>query len=178
MKGLVPGGKEKDKARQSVFLTPTNPCGNDPEEERNLMTISQFHRKQLMLRNGSMIRMQFSGYDCQKRRIKDWNSGKRSHLQSRTYATIPGNCIDRVTSQNGERVDFERLETPRPAPKVTLKKNWQSQQQQQHSSSCTDVLSLVKTKVVKEHWTGVSDGLKRFTEVTTSTWQLGHDLTD
>ena len=30
---LIPGGKEKDKARQAVFLTPTNPSGNDPEEE-------------------------------------------------------------------------------------------------------------------------------------------------
>ena len=29
--GLVPGGKEKDKARQAVKLT--NPFGNDPEEE-------------------------------------------------------------------------------------------------------------------------------------------------
>ena len=40
-----------------------------------------------------------------------------------TYATILGVCIDRVTSQTGERVDFERLETPSPVPKVTLKKN-------------------------------------------------------
>ena len=32
--GLIPGGKEKDKARQAVFLTLTNPSGNDPEEER------------------------------------------------------------------------------------------------------------------------------------------------
>ena len=32
--GLIPGGKEKDKARQAVFLTPTNLFGNDPEEER------------------------------------------------------------------------------------------------------------------------------------------------
>ena len=32
-KGLIPGGKEKDKARQTVFPTPTNPCGKDPEEE-------------------------------------------------------------------------------------------------------------------------------------------------
>ena len=46
------------------------------------MTISQFHRKQLMSRNGSMIRMQFSGHDCQKRGIKDWNSGRQTHLQS------------------------------------------------------------------------------------------------
>ena len=70
-----------------------------------------------------------------------------------TYAAIPGDCIGRVTSQNGERVDFEMLETPRPVPKVTLKKNWQSQQQQ-HSSSCTDVPGLVRTMVAKEHWTG------------------------
>ena len=35
-----------------------------------------------------------------------------------------------MTSQNGERVLFERLETPRLVPKVTLKENWHSQQQQ------------------------------------------------
>ena len=31
--GLFPEGKEKDKACQAVFLTPTNHFGNDPEEE-------------------------------------------------------------------------------------------------------------------------------------------------
>ena len=31
--GFIPGRKEKDKARQAVFLTPTNPFGNDPVEE-------------------------------------------------------------------------------------------------------------------------------------------------
>ena len=48
-----------------------------------------------------------------------------------TYFAIPGDCIDRVTAQDGERVLFERLATPRPARKVTLKRNWQGQQQQQ-----------------------------------------------
>ena len=55
-----------------------------------------------------------------------------------TYATILVDCVDRVTSQNRERDNFEWFETPRPVLKVTLKKNWRSQQQQ-HSSSCTDV---------------------------------------
>ena len=32
-KGLIPGGKEKDKDRQAVFLTSTNSFGDDPEEE-------------------------------------------------------------------------------------------------------------------------------------------------
>ena len=36
-----------------------------------------------------------------------------------------------MISQNGDRVLFERLATPRPGPKVTLKINWLVQQQQQ-----------------------------------------------
>ena len=70
-----------------------------------------------------------------------------------TYASILGDCIDRVTSQDGDRVIFERLETPRLAPKVTLNKNWQSQQQQ-HSTSSTDVPGLWKqgTKKGRPGW--------------------------
>ena len=30
------------------------------------------------------------------------------------YVTIPGDCIDRVTARNGDRVLLERLATPRP----------------------------------------------------------------
>ena len=32
--GMIPGGKEEDKARQAVLLTPLNPFGKDPEEEK------------------------------------------------------------------------------------------------------------------------------------------------
>ena len=78
---LIPGGKEKDKARQAVFLTPTNLFGNDPEERSHMM-ISQFHRKHFMLLNGNLTKVPYTGYNCQSRRIKDWNSGRRSHLQS------------------------------------------------------------------------------------------------
>ena len=38
-----------------------------------------------------------------------------------TYATVTGDCIYRVISQNGDRVFSERRATPRPAPKITLK---------------------------------------------------------
>ena len=33
-----------------------------------------------------------------------------------TYATIPGDCTDRVTFQDGDGVIFERPATPWPAP--------------------------------------------------------------
>ena len=80
-----------------------------------------------------------------------------------TYATIPGDCIDRVTSQNGDRVLLERLVTPRPAPKVTLKKNWQSQQQQ-HSTSGTDVPSSWKREAKREDQAGAQDVTDHSTE--------------
>ena len=73
-----------------------------------------------------------------------------------THATILGDCIDRVTAQDGDRVIFERLETPRPAHKVTLKKNWKSQQQQ-HSTSDTDVRSLWKQGMKREDQAGAQD---------------------
>ena len=31
--GLIPSGKESDKARQAVFFTPLNPFGENPDEE-------------------------------------------------------------------------------------------------------------------------------------------------
>ena len=82
------------------------------------------------------------------------------------YATIPGDCIDFVTAQNGDRLIFERLATPRPAPKVTLKRNWRSQQQQQPQQpiSFTDVTRLWKQRTTWESQAEVQDDSKHITE--------------
>ena len=89
-----------------------------------------------------------------------------------TYTTIPGVCIDRVTTQNGERVIFERLETPRLAPKVTLRKNWQNQQQQWPSSD-TDVPSLWKQWLKREDQAGVQDVSNHSTDVDLASGNCG-----
>ena len=54
--------------------------------------------------------------------------------QTESYAIIErspvlADCTYIVISQNGDPILFERLSTPPLAPKVTLKSNWQSQQQ-------------------------------------------------
>ena len=123
--GLIPGGKEKDKARQAVFLTPTNPFGNDPEEgAHDDCTVPQkvpyvtrwkpYHDAVFWIR---LSKAQDQGLEFLQTKS----------FATMTYATIPGDCIDCVTFQNGDRVLFERLETPRPTPEVTLRQNWQSQ---------------------------------------------------
>ena len=81
---------------------------------------------------------------------------------------MPGDYIDRVISQNGDRVIFERLTTPRPAPKVTLKNIWLVQQQHQQPEQLT--LEECVDNSWKQHATwegegGVGDETKSATEV-------------
>ena len=59
------------------------------------------------------------------------------------------------------------------APKVTLKKNWQSQQQQ-HSTSRTDVPSPWKLGTKREDQVGAQDVTDHSTEADLATRKLGH----
>ena len=136
--GLILGGKEKDKARQAVFLTPTNPFGNDPEEEGPHDDYT-FRKKVPYVTRWKPYQDAVFWIRLSKAQDQGLEFWQTKSFAIMTHATIPGDCIDRVTSQNGDRVLFERLETPWPAPKVTLKQNWQSQRAAFHSTSDTDV---------------------------------------
>ena len=65
---------------------------------------------------------------------------------------MPADCIYKVISQQRERTLFERLSTPRPAPKTALKSAWQSQRQEQQQqqqpitleSAASDTRKLVQ----------------------------------
>ena len=117
------------------------------------MTTSQFHRKTPNVAKWKYDQNAEDWVPLSKAQDQGLEFWQTKSFAIMTCATIPGDCIDRVTSRNGVRVIFERLETPRPVLEVTLKKNWPSQQQQ-NSSSCTDELSFVKTMVVQDHWAG------------------------
>ena len=80
-----------------------------------------------------------------------------------THTTVPGDCTYGVISQNGDRVPFERLATPRPAPKVTLKSSWHTQQQQPTLKE--GVNSISKEIETWESKAGVRDETKNATEV-------------
>ena len=76
---------------------------------------------------------------------------------------VPGDCIYRVISQKGDRVQFERLATPRPAPKVTLQSNWHTQQQQLTLKE--NAASIQETCVTRESQAEVRDDPKNATEM-------------
>ena len=98
-KGTDSRRKGEMKARQAVFPTPTNHFWKSPGRR----TSSWSHRsRESTLRKlvGNTTRMHCTGYDCQRRRIKDWNSGKTKSCAIMTYATI----------RDWRTIFFERLE--------------------------------------------------------------------
>ena len=151
----IPGGKEEDKARQAVFLTPLNPFGKDREEEkpRSHYTVPQKAPIETRWKRNQDARWK----EAQDQGLQFWQTKSFAIM---AYFTIPGDWIDRVTAQNGDRVFFERLATP-------TKRNWQSQQQQQEQQppiSNTDVPSIWKQGATWESLADVQDDSKHIVE--------------
>ena len=111
------GGKEEDKARHAVFLTPTNLSGDVLEEEKpdDDFTVPQKapHVTKWKYDQNAVYWVRLS--KAQDQGLEFWQTKSFAIM---IYATTLGDCVDRVTSQNGERVIFKRLETPWPVPKV------------------------------------------------------------
>ena len=74
--------RRKDNDRQAVFPTPTIPFGNDPEEDEPHDDFTVPQKVPHVTQSGNTTKMPYIGYECQERRINDWNSGRRRHLQS------------------------------------------------------------------------------------------------
>ena len=87
------------------------------------------------------------------------------------HSLVSADCIYRVISQTGDRRLFERLSAPRPAPKVTLKSNWHSQQQQ---STCDDVSTCTR-RLVRQGQSGIRDVRGFTTDDHTSTRRFVRD---
>ena len=137
--GLILCGMESDKGRQTVFFTPLNPFGGDSDEEEpgDDHTVPQkVHYQSHGKRNQDAVYwVKLSR--AQDQRIAFLASEVTCNHRTRSY---------RVICQNGDRTLFERLSTSRPAPKVKMKSNWHSQQQQ---SICDDVSTSTR-KLVTE----------------------------
>ena len=130
------------------------------------MMITLFLRKHITQLIGNTIEMQYIGQFSAGSRIAIF--GTQNDLQSLLTLQCQETRIDRVISQSGDRLIFERLATPRPAPKVTLEGNWLTQQQQQQPQQPTlkeGVNSIPKEIATWESNARVRDGWKNGTEV-------------
>ena len=95
--------------------------------------------------------------NCPKHKIKDCNSGKQSYFRS-SPTILREETASSEQLPRGDQVLFERLPTPRPAPKVTLNSNWLVQQQQPICNE--DVTGTSKVVAEWEGQFGTRDGTR------------------
>ena len=69
---------------------------------------------------------------AQDKGLRFWQTRSQAEI---VHNSVPTDCIDKVIPQKGERTLFERLSTPRPAPKIVIKSAWQSQRQDSERGS-------------------------------------------
>ena len=127
------------------------------QKKKNLIMITQLLKKKVHY-HSHWKRNQDAVYwvklsRAQEQGLQFWQT--KSHAIV-VHSPVPADCIYKVMSQNGDRILFERLSTPRPAPKVTLKSTWQSQQQQQQQSICDGLTGATKV-VARESQSGTKD---------------------
>ena len=167
---MIQGGHGNDKGRQTVFFTPLNPFGGDSGEEepsddyavpQKVHFHSHWKRNQDAVYWATLSRAQDQG-------LQFWQT--KSHAIM-VHSRVPADCIFGVISQIGDRTLLERLSTPRRAPKVTLKSNWLSQQQQ---PICDDV-STGTRRLAREIQSGTRDVRGYTTDDQTSTGRLVRD---
>ena len=123
-----------EEGRQTVFFTPLNPFGDNPDDEEPsddlLKPRKVYYHRKWKPRQDAVYWINFA--QAQEKGLQFWQT--RSHAII-VYNSVPADCIYKVISQKGERTLYERLSSPRPAPKIILKSAWQSQQQQDTSES-------------------------------------------
>ena len=115
--GLIAGGRESKEGRQTIFFTPLNPFGNNPDEEEPSDDFSKprkvhYHSKWKSRQDAvcwiNLARAQDKG-------VQFWQT--RSHALI-VYNSVPADCIYKSDfSKKGERTLYERLSTPRLARK-------------------------------------------------------------
>ena len=115
--GLIAGGRASREGRQTVFFTPLNPFGDNPDEERPSDDFSKprevhYHSKWKTIQDAvcwvNLARAQDKG-------LRFWQTRSNDVI---VFNSVPVDCIYEVISQQGERTLFERLSTPRPAKKI------------------------------------------------------------
>ena len=122
--------QEADKLSSSHFSTLLG-----KSRWKNPVTIYQYRGRCIITAFGNTYQ------DAQDQGLRMWQTKSNGIT---VHNPLPTDCIYRVISQNGDRTSFERLSTPRLAPRITLRRRWHTQQQhlqkQQQQSNTLRVL--------------------------------------
>ena len=116
-----------------MFFSPLNPCGQDEEEPvHDDMTVPRKFHYCSKWRHDQDAVYWIKLKKAQDLGLQFWQTKSNAFI---VHHPVPPECIFEVIARMDKNVFYERLSTPRPAPKVTLRSCWQVQQQQQQQQA-------------------------------------------
>ena len=119
--GLVAGRKESKE--DTIFFTPLKHFGENPDEEEPSEDFSK-PRKVHHHRNWK------HNQDAENWKIvqstRSWIFEQTKSNAIIVFDPAAEDCIERIANETRDRILFERILTPRPVPKITLKSCWQA----------------------------------------------------
>ena len=125
--GLVVEGKESKDGRETSHFS-LNYFGENPDEEEpsnGLSVPSKVHHIIWKYNQDAAYWVKLSRAQEQGLQFRQTKSNATI-----VHSHVPADCISKIICEKGDRALFERLPTPRFAPKMTLWSRWQAQPQQ------------------------------------------------
>ena len=121
--GLVAGGKERKKGRQSIFFTPLDPFNSDADEAESITDLKKQRKVQYQIHWSSEQDAVYWIHlsTAQDAGLEFWQTGSNAII---TYQSVPKESVVKIVSESGKRELFARQLTPRERPIVTLRRSW------------------------------------------------------
>ena len=122
--GLIPGGQNLGKERQTVFFTAVNPMNKehkDPYEiDLNAPRLASYKQKMWKRHQDTVYWV-----DIQLAQQKGFKCCQTRSNAIILYGTLPAYCIPKVVVMESGEIKNEKVcASPRPPPKISFKDNW------------------------------------------------------
>ena len=135
--GLIAGGQNSSRERQTVFLTAVNPMNKDHRDPQEL----DLTKPRLASYKQKWKRHQDTVYwvDIQLAQRKGFKLYQTRCNAIILYDTLPVYCISKVVvMESGEIIHEKVFVSPRPPPKVSYKDNWMNELDSEVAGSSKD----------------------------------------
>ena len=135
--GLIAGGQNSSKERETVFFTAVNPMNKDHRDPQEL----DLTKPRLASYKQKWKRHQDTVYwvDIQLAQRKGLNFYQTRCNAIILYDTLPAYCISKVVAMKSEEIIYEKVYvSPRPPPKISYKDNWMNELDSEVARSSKD----------------------------------------
>ena len=121
--GLIPGGQNSIRDRQTAFFTAVNPTHenhHDPIELDLTIPRNASHKQKWKVHQDTVYEVDFQL--AQRKGLKFYQARSNAVI---LYDTLPAYCISKAIAMKSEEIILQRVYvSPRPPPTISYKDNW------------------------------------------------------